>query len=103
MAKKRNIHQEIVDGLKETKDFLDGRPIKGTVSVMYNGKRICIREIRKTMDMTSEQFAEAFHFTQSSIQNWERGFNMPSDHTLAYLCLIADNPKKVYKTLHADN
>lgn len=105
MAKKQNetmsdIGREILEGLQETLDYAKGKPIKGRVTMMVDGVGIDIRAIRKELGMTREQFAKAFHFKPKTVQNWEQGIRTPSDHTLAYLRLIAANPKEVAKQLH---
>lgn len=92
--------KDIVEGLREARDFLDGKPTKGSAVIRYRGHCVDILAIRTALGMTRNEFAKAFHFTTRSLQNWERGFRKPNAHTLAYLQLIAANPKRAYKALH---
>jgi len=92
----------IIEGLRETLDFVKGNPTEGRVTLMIDGQAINIREIRERLGMTRDEFALAFHFKAKTVQNWEQGTRQPTDHTLAYLRLIAANPKGVYKQLHAN-
>ncbi len=70
---------------------------------MADGQAVNIREIRDRLGMTRDEFAAAFHFKAKTVQNWEQGIRRPTDHTLAYLQLIAADPKGVYDTLHQRN
>lgn len=105
MAKKQDEMSEngrdILAGMKETLDYVKGKPIKGRMTLMAGGNAIDIRAIRAELGMTRAEFAKAFHFKPKTVQNWEQGIRTPSDHTLAYLRLIAANPKAVAKQLHS--
>lgn len=97
---KRSMGQDIIDALEETLAFVEGRTTRGRMTLMVGGQAIDIRGIRKELGMTRAQFAVAFRFNPRTVQNWEQGTRQPTDHTLAYLQLIAANPKAVYQTLH---
>lgn len=92
---------EILEGLHETLDFVKGKATEGRITLMMDGQAINIRDIRKRLGMTRAEFALAFYFKTKTIQGWEQGVRQPSDHTLAYLRLIAADPKGVYKKLHS--
>ena len=95
--------QEILDSLHETLDFVKGNRTDGRLTIMAGGKAIDIRHIRKELGMTREEFAKAFYFNPRTVQNWEQGHRNATDHTMAYLQLIASDPKGVYQTLHNIN
>jgi putative transcriptional regulator len=92
--------REILEGLHETLAFAKGRPTKGRASLMVNGQEIDIRKLREQLGMTRDEFAQAFYFTKKTVQNWEQGIRQPKEHSLAYLRLIAADPKGVYQRLH---
>src|SRR5438067_6408637 len=92
--------QEILDGLKETLDFVKGKATPGRVTLMADGGAINIRDIRDQLGMTRAEFALAFQFKSKTIQGWEQGVRQPTEHTLAYLRLIAADPVGVYEKLH---
>lgn len=103
MAKQKEmgkLGQEILEALEETRQFIKGRATGGRVTLMVDGQPINLREIRSKLGMTREEFARAFAFKTKTVQNWEQGVRQPTDHTLAYLKLIAANPVSVYQTLH---
>ncbi len=95
--------QEISDALYETLDFVKGKKPAGRITMMAGKQAVYIRHIRKELCMTREEFAKAFYFNPRTVQNWEQGQRRASDHTMAYLQLIAANPKEVYNTLHKAN
>jgi len=47
------------------------------------------RAIRRRLEMTQEEFADAFGFSLSSIRHQEQGRHAPDEDTLAYLRTIA--------------
>ena len=101
MAKKRNIAQEIKEGLLETLAFARGEETEGRVTYLYKGYEICPRKIREEMlHVTREIFYDYFNLSVNSQRNWELGLRTPPEHTLAYYQLIKTNPAVIYKMLH---
>ena len=92
--------QDILDGLHETLDVVRGRTVPERATLMVDGEAINIRTIREQLGMTREEFALAFHFRSRTVQGWEQGLRKPTEHTLAYLRLIAADPKGIYQRLH---
>lgn len=105
MAKRKTVQlsalaKDIRSGLQETIRLVQGKPTRGRVSLVSRGQAIDIREIRTKLGMTRNEFAVAFFFKRKTVQNWEQGIRRPTEHTLAYLQLIAADPQGVYKQLH---
>jgi putative transcriptional regulator len=84
--------QEILEGLQETIDFISGKPIEGKAYFVFEGRTICLQEIREKLGMNREQFAKSFLFKLNTVRNWEQGVRKPNGHTLAYLSVIAADP-----------
>lgn len=91
---------DVLEGLNEALDFLRGKPTEGNVLFMYNGEAVSIKNIRTKLGLSCEEFAKAFAFKTKTIQNWEQGLRTPPEHVLAYLRVIAEHPRRVYKALH---
>lgn len=101
MTKKRNIANEIKEGLLEAIEFAKGNETEGRVTYLYAGQQICPRRIREEMlGLTREQFCEWFLATVSSQRNWETARRTPDEITLAFYSMIKQNPRAVYKMLH---
>lgn len=101
MAKKRNIAQEIKEGMLETLAFVRGEETEGRISYFYNGEEICPRKIREDkLNVSREVFYDYFNLSVNSQRNWELGLRTPPEHTLAYYKLIGTNPAIIYKMLH---
>ena len=106
MAKKNDttemtqLGSEVLDGLSETLNFLRGKKTDGRVVFMVNGQSIDIKNIRKKLNMTVDEFAEAYAFKSRTVENWELGLRQPPEHVLAYLQVIVQNPQHVYDVLH---
>lgn len=99
MKNKGTIGSEIIAGLQETLDFIQGKETGGKAHFVYGGKVICIQDIREKLGMTREEFAKNFLFKLNTVRNWEQGLRKPNGHTLAYLALIASDPRGTYKKL----
>lgn len=96
---KNSVGAEIIQGLKETIDFVQGKETGGKAYFVYGGQVICIQDIREKLDMTREEFAKNFLFKLNTVRNWEQGLRQPNGHTLAYLTLIASDPFGIHKKL----
>ncbi|MEK6745853.1 MAG: helix-turn-helix domain-containing protein [Pseudomonadota bacterium] len=96
---KNTLGKEIIEGLKETLDFIKGKETGGRAYFIYAGQIICIQDIRERLGMTREEFAKNFLFKLNTVRNWEQGIRQPNGHTLAYLSLIASDPLDIHKRL----
>lgn len=100
MKKAKTLGQELIAALEDTLEFANGKAKRGRMALVVGKQVIDVRGIREMLGMTRDQFARAFRFNARTVQNWEQGTRTPTDHTLAYLQIIAANPKSVYHILH---
>ena len=56
--------------------------------------------IRRTLDLTQEEFAARYHIPLGTLRDWEQGRAEPDQPTRAYLTLIARDPDHVNRTLN---
>jgi putative transcriptional regulator len=59
----------------------------------YVPDEISIREIRKKLNLSPDDFAAEFGFTINQIRDWEQGRTRPLGGLRAYLMLIKSDPK----------
>ena len=82
---KRDIGQEILEGLKEIKRGEHGRVIN-----VPN-----IAEIRKKSGLSQAQFAQLLGVSVRTLQDWEQGRRSPSGAARTLLMIAAKNPQAV--------
>lgn len=84
MAKtKRNIGQEILDGLRELKEGKHGR-------VMV---RPPVASIRERTGLSQPEFARLLGVSVRTLQEWEQGRRAPTGAARTLLQIAAKNPK----------
>ena len=91
MTKRRDIGQEILDGIREIKSFKKG-----------NGKKLVTRqlkdpspakEIREKLDISQEAFASLMGVSTRTIQDWEQGRREPQGPAKALLRVAEQHPE----------
>lgn len=60
-----------------------------------------VQSLRKYLHMSQAEFAARFGFNLNTLRNWEHGRRHPDKAVLAYLCVIAKNPKLVENSLRS--
>ncbi len=73
--------------------------VKEALASKEHGKivrpKINIRDIRKKLGMTQQQFAKQYHIKLQTIRNWEQAKRLPDTTGFAYLTCIAQRPKLI--------
>jgi putative transcriptional regulator len=100
----RDIGQEIIDGLHEAIDFMEGKPADVRVTrVSVPDEVIDIRAVRTGLGLTQQQFADAYGFSVHTLRKWEQGQRQPEKPTRILLMLIRDMPEVVNRYLAGFN
>jgi putative transcriptional regulator len=58
-----------------------------------------VKEIRKKLHMTQEQFALRFHLPLGTLRDWEQGAKQPDTAARSYLRVIEKAPQTVMQAL----
>ncbi len=83
MKQKRDIGQEILDGLRELK-----RGEHGRVTIVPG-----VATIRETTGLPQSQFAKLLGVSLRTLQDWEQGRRAPSGAARTLLRIAAKNPQ----------
>ncbi len=92
MTKKRNIGDEIIQGMKEAIDHARGKKVKAVVHKVEIPDEIDVRAIRKNLHLTSTEFAAKFGFSSRTLQHWEQGNRQPHGPARVLLFLLQREP-----------
>ena len=57
--------------------------------------------IRRTLELTQEEFAERYHIPLGTLRDWEQGRAEPDQPTRAYLTVIARDADRVNRILNS--
>jgi putative transcriptional regulator len=60
-----------------------------------------VKIIRRSLDLTQEEFAQRYHIPIGTLRDWEQGRAEPDQPTRAYLTLIARDPEHVSRLLNS--
>ncbi len=58
-----------------------------------------VKEIRRQLDMTQEEFAGVFHLSLATLRDWEQARTQPDQAARTLLKVIAYNPELVKEAL----
>ncbi|MHB8268221.1 helix-turn-helix domain-containing protein [Bradyrhizobium sp.] len=87
---------KIAAGAKEALEIARGN---AKPSKLYIPPEVSVREIRKKLNLSQDDFAAEFGFTINQIRDWEQGRTRPLSGLRAYLMLIKSDPQAVLRLL----
>ncbi len=62
-----------------------------------------VKIIRRSLDLTQEEFAQRYHIPIGTLRDWEQGRAEPDQPTRAYLTVIARDPEHVNRILNLES
>lgn len=90
--------KRLIESAQQALDFAEGRADTNDYRVHIPDK-IDVKTIRKSLDITQEEFAEHFGFSVRTLQEWEQGRRVPSGVAKNFLILLREAPDMVRETL----
>jgi putative transcriptional regulator len=92
---------KIIAGLTEALDYAGGDHSKARVRVVRVPEKVDVKAIRGNFKMSQRQFAAAFGFPLSTVQNWEQGRRKPEGSARMLLRIIEESPQTAERVLKA--
>jgi putative transcriptional regulator len=86
----------IIQGLKETKAFLNGDPAPVRVHIP---SEIDVAALREKSGLSQALFADRIGVSVGTLRNWEQGRRVPDGPARVLLAMLARNPRVVEDTL----
>lgn len=77
----------------------DAQPM--TASELKKMRRaVDIKKLRKSLRLSQRQFADTFHLSCRTLQDWEQGRSLPDRTAIAFLTAIKNNPRAIVVALN---
>ncbi len=96
---KRDIGQEILQGLLEIKEWHQGK-IKLRTTHIKSPKGSDIVDTRNHLNLTQEQFAALMGVSVATLRNWEQDRRSPHGSARSLLLIAEKAPEAFLKALH---
>lgn len=97
----RNIAQEVREGIESYAKLIAGKPTKGKITIVRIPAEVDVKEIRRSLKLSQDEFARRYALPLATIRKWEQGVRRPDSASRAYLTLIHRDPKTVSRVLAA--
>ena len=88
--------REIIAAAKEALAYLKGEATGVRETKVWV---VDVKDIRRELDMSQQEFAEAYGIPLRTVQSWEQGARYPDATARSYLRTIASMPKQVRSAL----
>ena len=98
MKKERNIGQEILAGIKEIKEWQQGKKRLKITRVQFP-RAADVAKIRQNLDLTQDEFADFMGVNVKTLQNWEQKRREPQGPARSLLRIAEKAPEAILKTL----
>jgi len=83
-------------------DPTDAEDFDVTAEALDRGQRArMIRKTRTALGLSQTEFANRFHVPVGTLRDWEQARATPPDFAIAYIKVIASDPKAVEKALES--
>ncbi len=66
---------------------------------MPHNPSIDVKQVREGLGLTQQEFAERYHLSLKTVQNWEQGIRAPDGPARTYLIVIKWAPEAVSEAL----
>jgi putative transcriptional regulator len=88
---------ELIESLQQAAEHARGGKVHGMRTTKVELPDV--KAIRKSLEMSQEEFAAVFRIPLSTLKNWEQGRRQPDAPATAYLRVIQRCPKEVMEAV----
>jgi putative transcriptional regulator len=96
MKKKRNLFEELVQGIGEIDQHLEGKITLKTYRVDSKARPEItpeiIRNTREQLNLSRPVFAHELHVSPRTLEKWEQGRSKPNDQAATLIMLVRKYP-----------
>lgn len=94
-----NVGDDIIKGLDEAVEFLEGKTPKARVHKVVVPDDIDVAAIRKATGLSQQKFCDRFGFSLGTLHDWEQKRRRPTGAARVLLLVIAKEPEAVDRVL----
>jgi putative transcriptional regulator len=99
--KSRSVASEIVEALQNAVAYAKGDATKGRAHRILVLPRIDVKEVRRKLGLSQNDFAETFGINAATLRNWEQGRRQPEGPARVLLTIIDREPAAVQRVLQS--
>lgn len=88
--------KELIESLNEALAHAEGTSEAARVQTIEIPD---VREIRRNLGMSQQEFSSAYRIPLATLKNWEQGRRQPDAPAAAYLQVIARRPREIREAL----
>lgn len=101
-TKKRNIGDEIIQGLEDALKYVRGEKVNVRAHKVEIPDDIDVKAIRKKLSLSRQEFADSYGFSIRTLQHWEQGNRHPHGPARVLLLLLQREPRIIQSILLND-
>ena len=95
---KKELFKQLSESLEEAVEIHKGK-LKPFREFYFSP--LDIKHVRESLDFSQSKFANMIGVSAGTLRNWEQGRRRPVGPAMVLLRIISENPKMVFKALHA--
>jgi putative transcriptional regulator len=99
VGKSRSVGSEIVEALQNAVAYAKGDRSKGRAHRVPVPPRIDVKQVRRKLGLSQNDFAETFGINAATLRNWEQGRRQPEGAARVLLTIIDREPAAVQRAL----
>jgi len=99
LKKARSVGSEIVEALQNAVAYAKGDHTKGRAHRVLVPPRINVKQVRRKLGLSQNDFAEKFGISAATLRNWEQGRRQPDGPARVLLTIIDREPAAVQRVL----
>jgi DNA-binding transcriptional regulator YiaG len=102
MKKKLSVEESLIEGLKEVKEFEQGkRTLRTKTRELPSAAPIFkshdIKKLRAALDLTQTQFAQVLNVAAPTVRSWEQGIRRPEGAIYRLLQILKKQPDLIHQ------
>ncbi len=101
MSNRRNIAQEVLEGLQDYSRHISGKSSKGKLTLVHVPEEVDVKQIRRRLKLSQQEFARRYALPITTVRKWEQGVRKPDSASRAYLTMIDRDHRAVERVLTA--
>ena len=98
-TKARSVGSEVIEALQNAVAYAEGDKSKGRAHQILVPPQINVKQVRRKLGMSQNDFADQFGISPATLRNWEQGRRQPDGPARVLLTIIDREPAAVQRVL----